>query len=105
MSTQEVLPRGCDGGRTMGTPIPNQGVLPGCDWGGSLPLHSLGVSPRALLWAEVPSGVPPPPEPPCTCGFFLGRPRPLFSATSFSPLAARGWLDLAPDSLIVLQLW
>lgn len=39
---------------------------------------------------------------PRTCGFFLGRPLPLFSDTSFSPLEARGWLDLALDSLIVL---
>lgn len=39
-----------------------------------------------------------------SCGFFLGRPRPLFSDTSFSPLEARGWLDLALDSLMVSQL-
>lgn len=39
----------------------------------------------------------------CTCGFFLGRPRPLFSETSFSCFEARGWLDFALDSLIFLS--
>ena len=34
-------------------------------------------------------------------GFFLGRPRPLFSAASFSPLEASGGLGLAPASLIL----
>ncbi|TRZ16905.1 hypothetical protein HGM15179_010218 [Zosterops borbonicus] len=48
-----------------------------------------------LVEAEDAQGIPR------TCGFFLGRPRPLFSDTSFSPLEARGWLDLALDSLIV----
>lgn len=64
-------------------------------------------------WGVGVGGFPAPPYPggaqsppfsqgtPRTCGFFLGRPRPLFSATSFSPLEARGWLDLALDSLIV----
>lgn len=44
----------------------------------------------------------PPRATPHTCGFFRGRPRPLFCDASFSPLEARAWLDLAPDSLIVL---
>lgn len=67
---------------------PNLGVQV---WGG-------GVSCCPKFW-----GCPAPPSSqgtPRTCGFFLGRPRPLFSDTSFSPLEARAWLDLALDSLI-----
>lgn len=77
----------------------------GLHWGCPQPR---GVGVGGFPTAPYPGGAQPPlphscpaPPSPRTCGFFLGRPRPLFSDTSFSPLEARGWLDLALDSLIV----
>lgn len=102
VSTQEVPPEGFTPWASPSLP----GGAAGVRVGGFLQPHTLGVPLRALLWAELPSGATPLPSSsqgtPRTCGFFLGRPRPLFSNMSFSPLEARGWLDLAPDSLIVL---
>ena len=92
-----MSPSGGNGGCAVGTPIPCPGDAAG--------LQAGGVSHSPIAWGCLVGVFPPPPSSqgtPHTCGFFLGRPRPLFSDVSFSPLEARAWLDLAADSLIVL---
>lgn len=82
--------------------------------GAASPRSRLGLHPEHPPSPPTPSpcaNVPPlpssnvtppfPPSFPHTSGFFLGRPRPLFSAASFSPLEASGGLGLAPASLIL----